>query len=35
MQVLNYLKVTDFKLALLVNFGPKELKFKRIINSNK
>lgn len=30
-QVLNYLKATDFKLGLLINFGTKSLQFKRII----
>jgi GxxExxY protein len=31
-QVLNYLKATDFKLGLLINFGEKSLSYKRIIN---
>jgi GxxExxY protein len=30
-QVLNYLKVTGLKVALLVNFGEQSLKFKRFI----
>jgi len=30
-QVLNYLKVTEYKLALLVNFGETSLKYKRIV----
>ena len=30
-QVLNYLKATGFKLALLVNFGETSLKYKRIV----
>jgi GxxExxY protein len=30
-QVLNYLKATDFKLAILVNFGTKSLQYKRIV----
>ncbi len=30
-QVLNYLKATGHKLALLVNFGQQSLKYKRII----
>ncbi|MGV8828575.1 MAG: GxxExxY protein [Breznakibacter sp.] len=30
-QVLNYLKVTGFKLGLLINFGEKSLKYKRIV----
>lgn len=31
-QVLNYLKITNYKLGLLFNFGEKSLKIKRIIN---
>ncbi len=31
-QTLNYLKATDKKLGLLINFGKKSLKYKRIIN---
>lgn len=31
-QVFNYLKTTNLKLGILANFGPKEVKFKRIIN---
>jgi len=30
-QVLNYLNATNFKLVILVNFGEKSLKFKRIV----
>ncbi len=30
-QVLNYLKATGFKLGLLVNFGEKSLKYKRMV----
>lgn len=30
-QVLNYLKATDKKIALLVNFGTTKLQYKRII----
>ena len=30
-QVLNYLKATGLKLGLLINFGEKTLKYKRII----
>jgi len=32
-QVINYLKITGKKLALLVNFGKESLEYKRIINS--
>jgi len=32
-QVINYLKITGNKLALLVNFGKESLEYKRIINS--
>ena len=31
-QVLNYLKTTGFDLALLVNFGEKPMKIKRLFN---
>lgn len=31
-QTLNYLKATHKKLGLLINFGEKSLKYKRIIN---
>ncbi len=31
-QILNYLKVTNFKLGLLINFGRPSLQKKRIIN---
>lgn len=30
-QILNYLKITDFKLGLLVNFGTPSLQYKRIV----
>ena len=30
-QVLNYLKATNFKLGILVNFGEKSLKYKRMV----
>ena len=30
-QVLNYLKATDYKLGILVNFGEKSLSYKRMI----
>lgn len=32
-QCLNYLKISDNKLALLVNFNKKSVDYKRIINS--
>ncbi|TRX71989.1 GxxExxY protein [Carboxylicivirga sp. M1479] len=32
-QVINYLKITGKKLALLVNFGNESLEYKRVINS--
>ena len=31
-QTLHYLKATDLKLALLINFGCSKLEYKRIIN---
>lgn len=31
-QVLNYLKATDLKLGLLLNFGSPSLQYKRLIN---
>jgi len=31
-QVLNYLKATKIRLALLINFGSKSLTYKRILN---
>ena len=33
-QILTYLKTKGLKLGIIANFGPKELKFKRIINLN-
>ncbi len=30
-QILNYLKATQFKLGLLVNFGQPKLEYKRIV----
>lgn len=32
-QCLNYLKATDFKLCLLINFGAASVQVKRIVNS--
>jgi len=31
-QVINYLKATDIRLGILINFGAKNLEWKRIIN---
>ena len=31
-QVLNYLKATNFKLGILVNFGESKLNYKRLVN---
>jgi GxxExxY protein len=31
-QVLNYLKATNMKLGLLINFGGKSLEYKRLVN---
>jgi len=31
-QLLSYLKATGIKLGILINFGAKEVKFKRIVN---
>jgi GxxExxY protein len=33
-QVINYLKATDFKVGLLINFGQPSLKWKRFINTS-
>ncbi|WP_029035336.1 GxxExxY protein [Salinimicrobium terrae] len=33
-QVINYLKVTNKEVGLLINFGEKSLKWKRFINTN-
>lgn len=30
-QILNYLKITQFELGLLINFGTTSLKYKRVI----
>ena len=31
-QILEYLKLSGLKLAILINFGSEEVSFKRIIN---
>ena len=31
-QTLNYLKASDFRVALLINFGSKKAEFKRFVN---
>ena len=33
-QTYNYLKATGFKLGLLINFGERSLKYKRIVTTN-
>jgi len=33
-QVLNYLRATDMRLGLIVNFGENSLIYKRILNSH-
>ena len=33
-QVLEYLKINNLKLAILINFGSEGVMFKRIINFN-
>ena len=33
-QVLGYLKLNDFKLAILINFGSDKVSFARIVNFN-
>jgi len=33
-QAINYLKATDLRLAVLINFGTSSLEYKRIINKN-
>lgn len=32
-QALNYLKVLNLQIGLLINFGAKSLEFKRLINN--
>lgn len=34
-QILNYLKIFDLEIGLLLNFGTNSLQFKRFINSRK
>lgn len=31
-QVLNYLTISKLKLAILINFGPNEVSYKRVVN---
>lgn len=31
-QIINYLKATDMKLGILINFGKTKLQFKRFVN---
>ena len=33
-QVVNYLKLSNYKLAILINFTPQGVKFKRLVNIN-
>ncbi len=33
-QVVNYLKLSNYKLALLTNLTPQGVKFKRLVNTN-
>jgi len=33
-QVLEYLKASNIRLAILINFGSNEVSFKRIVNFN-
>lgn len=33
-QLLSYLKATDYKLGILINFGSKSLEYKRLVNTN-
>lgn len=35
LQVLNYLKISNFSLAILINFGSESVSFKRLVNLNK
>ena len=35
LQTLNYLKVSDLELAILINFGKEEVSFKRLVNVQK
>ncbi len=32
-QIINYLKATELKIGLLINFGSKSLEYKRFVNS--
>lgn len=33
-QLVNYLKLSNYKLAILINFTPQGVKFKRLVNIN-
>ena len=33
-QVVNYLKLSNYKLAILINFTAQGVKFKRLVNMN-
>lgn len=35
LQVLNYLKISNLPLAILINFGSESVSFKRLVNLNK
>ncbi len=35
LQVLNYLKISNLELAILINFGKEEVSFKRLVNIRK
>ena len=32
-QLLNYLKITEYELGMLINFGDSSLQYKRIVNT--
>ena len=33
-QLISYLKATDYKLGILINFGSKSLEYKRLVNTD-